>query len=350
VNTAARNLKQLVYSLALPHGRMVGTKGHADAKAFLLDQFKTRRFAPYPEESFEIPYTRDQVRFTNLIGVVPGRNRRKKPVLIGAHYDSVIDAPCADDNAAAVAIALGVGSRLMESPPERDTIIAIFDAEEPPHYETGSMGSIRFYADQMQPPGVHAAVIMDLVGHDIEVPVSLIPGTPVNRFPSLQSQGIPIPRLRNLLFMTGAESHPALGSIVESTLIPSGLLPMLTPNRNVGDMSDHGVFRRNGVPYLFLSCGRWQHYHAPTDTPDRLNYAKVARIAKYVEGLVRILSESELPESSADETDTAEVEIRYLKKVFGPFFSVGLRMIGMDRLEGRDDLDELAGKLLQMGL
>ena len=45
-----------------------------------------------------------------------------------------------------------------------------------------------------------------------------------------------------------------------------------TLNEYVGDVSDHGIFRRNGVPYLFLSCGHWEHYHQPTDTPDRLNY------------------------------------------------------------------------------
>ena len=45
-----------------------------------------------------------------MVGVVKGRSRSPlAPVLVGAHYDSVIAAPCADDNAAAVAIALQVG-------------------------------------------------------------------------------------------------------------------------------------------------------------------------------------------------------------------------------------------------
>ena len=345
-----RKLKQLVHSLALPQGRMVGTKGHDDAREFLLDQMRTREFMPYLGESFEIPYEEFGVRFCNLVAVVPGRDRQMKAILVGAHYDSVIEAPCADDNAAAVAIALEVGGRLMAAPPERDTIIAIFDAEEPPYYETAGMGSIRFYEDQMKQQGVHAAVIMDLVGHDIEMPLSLIPGAPVRRFPRLQTKGIPIPRLRNLLFMTGAESHPVLGSVVASTSTPSRLRLMLTPNRNVGDMSDHGVSRRNGAPYLFLSCGRWQHYHEPTDTPERLNYTKMARIAKYVEDLVRTLGESELPESSIHEANTAALEIRCVKELLGPLLPLALRKVGMKRLEGRDDLDELAGRLLQMGL
>lgn len=52
-------------------------------------------------------------------------------------------------------------------------------------------------------------------------------------------------------------------------------------NEYVGDLSDHCIFRANGVPYLFLSCGRWRHYHAQTDTPEKLNYRKMARLTRY---------------------------------------------------------------------
>ena len=41
----------------------------------------------------------------------------------------------------------------------------------------------------------------------------------------------------------------------------------------------------NGVPYLFLSCGRWRHYHAETDTPEKLNYAKMERMMQYLVAL-----------------------------------------------------------------
>jgi hypothetical protein len=36
--------------------------------------------------------------FCNLVGVIKGRNPRLAPILVGAHYDSAIAAPCADDN------------------------------------------------------------------------------------------------------------------------------------------------------------------------------------------------------------------------------------------------------------
>ena len=72
-----------------------------------------------------------------------------------------------------------------------------------------------------------------------------------------------ISHLHNLLFITGAESHPELSEMLQETGRPSELPTIFAPNRTGGDMSDHGIFRRNGNPYLFLSRGRWQHYHEP---------------------------------------------------------------------------------------
>ena len=46
------------------------------------------------------------------------------------------------------------------------------------------------------------------------------------------------------------------------------------------------------MPYLFLTCGRWQHYHQPTDTPDRLDYAKMGRIRDYLVRLTEALAQS----------------------------------------------------------
>ena len=145
-------------------------------------------------------YRDSDQKFHNLVGVVPCGNGTRPPVLIGAHYDSVIDAPCADDNAAAVAIALAAATPLAGQKLDRDVVIALFDAEEPPYFHTECMGSTRFYRDQMLPEGVHAAIIMDLVGHDVSVP---IPGA-----------SKVLPGLSDIVCFTGAESHPEMAGIV----------------------------------------------------------------------------------------------------------------------------------------
>ena len=344
----AWTLKKTVYKLALPGGRVAGTAGHDRARRYLAGKLAEYGFAPYSGDSFELPYSGRSIAFCNLAGVVRGRDPGKKPVLIGAHYDSVIEAPCADDNAAAVAIALEMGRMLKKDPPERDTIIALFDAEEPPYFHGECMGSVRFYEDQMDKRGVHAALVMDLVGHDVQVPLGhMAAGT---RWPIRADVGVPIPHLRNLLFVTGAESHPRMADVCRQTRRPMRLPTLYTPNRNIGDMSDHGIFRENGVPYLFLSCGRWQRYHMPTDTPDKLNYSKMARIARYAEALVRSMGEVGLANGEPVVCDTAGLEIQSLKRTFGPILTPILRFLGVPRLQGRKELDALAEGLLRLGL
>jgi len=349
-----RALKNDIERLALPGGRMVGSHGHAVARAYLLKRLAQIGLRPYRRDSFCLQYGGEGGTRVNLVGVVPGRDASKPPVLVGAHYDSVIPAPCADDNCAALAIALAAADALRKRPPSRDVLIALFDAEEPPHFLGPGMGSIRFYEDQMKPEGVHAAVIMDLVGHDVVIPFEYLRGNRLadalaRRFARLDRWDVALPIVRDLLFVTGAESHPALAPVLEKVKLPRRLRLIAALNEYVGDMSDHGVFRQNGVPYLFLSCGRWPHYHVPTDTPDRLNYRKMGRIAKYLVRLVESLCEARL-ETPRELADTVAFEIRCLKRALGPILPVALRIVGIERLETRQDLSDFAAALLATGL
>ena len=188
----ASKLRADVSALATPEGRMVGTAGHDAARDFLLDRISVLDLRPYQGDSAELSYDGSGKRFSNLIAVVPGRNRGLAPILIGAHYDSVIRSYCADDNAAAIAIALLAAEKLTDSGLQRDVVMALFDAEEPPYFHSDDMGSKRFYREQRRPEGFHIALIMDLVGHDVELP---IPG---------------FDAAAGLLFLTGAESHASL--------------------------------------------------------------------------------------------------------------------------------------------
>jgi hypothetical protein len=120
-------------------------------------------------------------------------------VLIGAHYDNVIAAPSADDNAAAVAIALSAAAALKRAARARDVVVALFDAEEPPYFLSPDMGSVRFCEDQADTRGCHAAIIMDLV------------------------------------------------ALVDACPRPAQLPLVLVHNDVVGDMSDHHAFRLRNV-------------------------------------------------------------------------------------------------------
>ena len=333
-------LQSDVLTLAPPEGRKVGTRGHDVVKAYLLERIDALGLQPYQGETAELPYESSGQTFSNLVAVVPGKDRSLAPILIGAHYDSVIDSYCADDNAAAVAIALLAAERLPALGLQRDVVIALFDAEEPPYFHSADMGSTRFYREQRRPAGFHCALVMDLVGHDVELP---LPG-----LEALSGQ------MAGLLFMTGAESHAALAQVVENCL-PGPELPLIASlNRNVGDMSDHHIFRLNAVPFLFLSCGRWQHYHQETDTPDRLNYQKMERISEFLVQLCQTLATTDLPRDDQAATpqsledgvtDTTSLEIKLIERAFGGSLDSFLAVIGSGPLASRGDLDQLAFRL-----
>ena len=355
----ARFIEQLrrdVLALALPEGRLVGSQGHAQARRYLVGRMRQLGLVAHRGESFELGYHMDGEDFTNLVGVLPGSERSRKPILIGAHYDSVIAAPCADDNASAVAIALSAAEALSVKKRQRDVIIAIFDAEEPWHFQSPSMGSIRLFEDHLVEDGVHAALIMDLMGHDVLVPVEYLELLPswlsrlTRCLPRVGTRDVALPRIRDLFFMTGAESHPALPQVVDSVRVPRRLRLLAALNEYVGDMSDHGVFRANRVPYLFLSCGRWRHYHAPTDTPEKLNYAKMERMMRYLVALTEAVAAEALEPYDGGPVDTTAFEMRRMKKTAGWTWPFVLKALGISKLESRSDIDTVAARLLGMGL
>jgi hypothetical protein len=320
-------LKADVYELCQPEGRMVETPGHVVAEQFVARRLEEIGLLPYHGGDFALPYEWDGIAFTNFAGVVPGRDRSLAPLLIGAHYDSAIPAPSADDNGAAVAICLALGDlAVKQSGFERDLIVAIFDAEEPPYFQGPPMGSIRFAKDQLDDRGVHLAMIYDLVGHDV-----------------------PMALFKDLLFVTGAESHPELPELLRGIALPAKLRLIATLNRYVGDMSDHGVFRKSGVPYVFFSCGRWKHYHEPTDTPDRLNYAKMANITRLSFDVLLRADEAPL-ESSVGAEDPVAFEAETFRRSAGRFFPLLCRWAGVKDLNRRESIDALAAKLLSTGL
>lgn len=338
----ADQLERDVRELCLPCGRRVGTKGHKLAEKWVERRLQEIGCIPYSGDSFSLPYEVEGVEFINFAGVITGRNRSLSPVLIGAHYDSVIDAPCADDNGASVAISLAVAEAVSKSGGlERDLLVVIFDAEEPPYFQSECMGSIRFYEDQIDERGIHLAVISDLVGHDLA-------------FPSHLNRKIPAANLITapfapLTFMTGAESHPDLPAILSELKTPKGIKLIATLNEYVGDMSDHGIFRQNNVPYVFLSCGRWEHYHQPTDTPDRLNYLKMAAIAEYCLDVCRAASEATFTEGFST-SDSIEYEKQTWKEALGLMRRPLAKILGVSDFDSRANINKAAAKLTSLGL
>jgi hypothetical protein len=288
-----RSLQGDVAALATNAGRMVGTPGHEAAVSYLLGRMAELGLEDYGG-SFTHAYRVGKTHFTNLVGQLLGSDQNLPPVLLGAHYDTCGALPGADDNAAAVAILLAVAERLAWRGLERPLLFAFFDAEEPPFFLGPAMGSTYFYHHH-RTEEIHGALILDLVGHDV-----------------------PVPGLEDLLFLTGMESDPKLPDVLNRCTSAQGIRTVASLNRYVGDMSDHHVFRINRRPYLFLTCGRWAHYHGASDTPEKLNYQKMAAVTEYLAELSVAVAETPL-EGPFEGYDSTAAELHSMRNAIGPF-------------------------------
>lgn len=327
-------LRADVAALCAAPDRRVGNPGHAAARRYLLQRYVEIGLLPYGER-YEMPYTVAGQRFTNLLAVAQASDAREHdaptsrhdatarehdaaaPLLIAAHYDTVAHTPGADDNAAAIAVALEVAARLHDRPAARPVVIAQFDAEELPYFHGPAMGSTHFHDVQARTP-VHAAIVLDLVGH-----------------------ALPVPGIEDVVFLTGMESDPALEHTITSLPRFAGLQLVTALNRYVGDMSDHHAFRLGKVPYLFLSCGRWEHYHASSDTPERLDWCKAAAMTDLVEALARNVAECTLS-GPWEGYDTTPTDLASMRAGLGPL----LTRLGIP-MQTRADIDRVAATLLQ---
>ncbi len=229
-----------------------------------------------------------QGRVRNLEIVIRGREAAS--IVIGAHYDSVVGAPGANDNGSGVAALLELARRLNGWSPRLTHRLVFFVNEEPPFHQSTVMGS-RVYADALLARGerIVAMFSLETIGYYSDSP---------------GSQGYPFPlglfypdRGDFLAFVSNLSSrrllHATIGAWRAQARFPSEgvAAPAWVPGV---DWSDQWSFWRHGIPAVMLTdtaLYRYPHYHLPSDTPDKVDYARLARVTLELERMFRALDE-----------------------------------------------------------
>jgi hypothetical protein len=255
-----------------PTPRPVGSPGHDNARIYLERRLRELGLVPAFGTDYFLPYFGTFANIAARLPCIGSTSAHAKTILLGAHYDTCGETPGADDNAAAVAIVLETVRQLRLAPIACDILVVFFDAEEPPYFQSEAMGSTRFLVDVLLPAGEDVfPIILDLCGHDV-----------------------PLPGLEPALFVVGLETDGNARHAFERTNAAEGIVPLPIPNLVLGtDLSDYHAFNERGMPYVFFSCGEWEHYHMPTDTVERLSQNKMACIAVYLEAFVRELHDEQ---------------------------------------------------------
>jgi hypothetical protein len=288
----AASIEPAVYHLAAPEmeGRGRGTPGNARARAYIVSRLENAGLTPLFDGAFEQPTFLEQrggaPYAVNVGAYLPAARPTTAWIVLVAHYDhlgvrSGKVYPGADDNASAVAMLLALGDALGRvRPPLRHHVVLLFpDAEEPPNIRTDRMGSAWFWRHPPFPLAtLHCALVFDLL---------VGPGYPVARETGLA----------DTIFVLGAEASSGLARLARCVPLELSMKPLLLslplieaypfiPWRRFAQSDYHGLRELGRRPFLFITAGRASTYHTAEDTPDRLDYAKLARLTRWVARLL----------------------------------------------------------------
>jgi Zn-dependent M28 family amino/carboxypeptidase len=208
-------------------------------------------------------------------------------ILVGAHYDTVPGSPGADDNASGVAALIELaGMMAKEGLPIR---FVAFANEEPPYFFGPEMGSW-VWAKRARDRGdkVRAMFSLEMLGYYRDAPGSQHYPFPLGFFYPDRADFIAfvgdlgardLARKTINLFRKNS-SFPSEG------VAAPGFIPGVT-------WSDHWSFRQHGFPAIMITDTafyRYPDYHLPSDTPEKLDYERMARVTLGLAAMLKDLA------------------------------------------------------------
>jgi Zn-dependent M28 family amino/carboxypeptidase len=303
----AQRLRADVAALPGPRSRLHAPRAMADAETLIRAGLRDAGWPaePRPFTLHQAPgildydayrrVTYPELHGVNIVAVKHGETL-DEAILVGAHYDTVRDSPGADDNGAGVAALLELARVLAPYRFRRSIILAAFDMEE-----IGLLGARALLPRLRQEQTIKGAVIFESMAYTSTLTgsQSVPPGMAVlyrGQMERLRRRGVAgdftatiyngaaltLARCmgEGLTHIAGADASlllrdpndiPALGPV----------LRRLVPSVRNFSRSDHVVFWRAGIPAVLVTDTadfRNPHYHRAGDTPDTLDYERLAAI------------------------------------------------------------------------
>ncbi|MDP2276791.1 MAG: M28 family peptidase [Nitrospirota bacterium] len=271
------NLKSHVKHLS----ETIGTRTYQETE-------KLNRAADYIEEKFRSykcnvkrqSFKAENKTYYNIEAEVKGALAGDGIIVIGAHYDTAWGTPGADDNASGVAGILELARLVSEKPLPYTIRLVAFALEEPPFFRTRNMGSY-VYAESLKKEGlkIEGMVSLEMIGYFCDKDGCQYYPLPFFRWF--------YPKKGNFLSFVGDIGSRKFTLKMKKAFQKSSSLPVESLNTISlvpgVDLSDHLSFWRFGYPAFMITDTafyRNPHYHAHSDTAEKLDYKKMAEFVK----------------------------------------------------------------------
>ncbi len=276
-------------------------EGHADPRRLRADvEALARRWAPrdaahpknlegacaeiarrFEQAGWAPEIERYEARGGTYANVVVRIGEGRSPWVFGAHYDAFGEFganPGADDNASGVAGLLELARLISGRTVPGGLELVAFSTEEPPFFGSRQMGSAvhvdRMLASGRRPRGMVSLEMIGFFSRRQPWPSALLAAL--------------YPSRGDFVLLAGRWRDRALVRALKPEFQGGSTVPMVSysgPYIGGLDASDHVSFWDRGIPALVLSDTsflRNPHYHDALDTPESLDYPRMAEV---VEGL-----------------------------------------------------------------
>ena len=198
----------------------------------------------------------------NVVGVIPGEDTTRC-IVVGAHYDhlGLWDGALytgADDNASGTVGVLTMAKALKESgiKPKVSIVFGLWTCEE-----KGLWGSTYYSRNPyIAMDKTQLYINYDMIG-----------------------RSYPKDTLSREAYFFYYEKQPSIKEITEKTNAEMGNILSLRSRASLGgpgSRSDHGPFSVHGVPFIGWMAAFHDDYHTPNDTPDKIDYRKLQKVAQ----------------------------------------------------------------------
>ncbi len=200
------------------------------------------------------------IKGTNVYCTIPATVETNDYIVIGAHYDSVVGSPGANDNASGVALVLTITGEVLEMPDRNKNVIIVFFDQE----EIGLWGS-HYFADSLYESGteINSAHTVDQIAWDEDGDRAIELALPT----------------KTLEFLYRASNNETIQKSI-----------YIIDARS----SDHSSFRRLDIPAIgiteeYRNGDTTPYRHSPEDTYETVNFEYLASSTHLVVYALKVL-------------------------------------------------------------
>ncbi|PKH87674.1 peptidase M28 [Colwellia sp. Bg11-28] len=248
-------------------GRKFASPGSIESQDYLVSALKTLSIPAFNNQyrhHFKQSTLFQSKQGTNVIACIPGTHQKDEYIVLTAHYDHLGTKRNkiyngADDNASGVAALLLYAELLKNSPLKYSVILLFTDGEE-----VDLLGAKAFIAEQKN--------ILSKI--KVNINLDMIAGSKkTKKLRFLKKDLAQLLSSQQLDELTQLQHHFKTNSVIHLT---PGFRRVKSVGSNVNRAnwlmaSDHGVFSKAGIPFIYFGVGTHKNYHSEFDDYANIN-------------------------------------------------------------------------------